>query len=196
MHHDDPGKNDRPALHDPQRRQASDDSYAEPPSSQERTSGQRPHGDTNGQDPAEYGYGEANPHGAQYEQGGKYPGTRTVGDPYYHHDAPRSEAVRASAEGQGVSPVDPSVPYTDSTSSVRTDDYIRGALCERLRDSGLEVGDVQVSVQNAKAILTGNVPDHETRVAVEDCANACAGVEEVENRVQVFSGGGYAAGPV
>ncbi|MCK9512325.1 MAG: BON domain-containing protein [Pigmentiphaga sp.] len=73
----------------------------------------------------------------------------------------------------------------DPKGYIRSDERIREVVCERLSHSGLDVSDVEVSVQEGRVALEGTVPSRRVKHAVEDCADGCAGVVEVENRVRV-----------
>ncbi|MNT10889.1 BON domain protein [compost metagenome] len=74
---------------------------------------------------------------------------------------------------------------TDPKGYVRTDERVRENVCESLAHSGLDVSDVTVTVVDGRAILEGTVPNRPTKHRVEDCADACTGVKDVENRIRV-----------
>lgn len=151
---------------------ASDDRHARPVQAEEWRKGQRPHGGT-GEEPqaAEYGFGEPNPHGAQYEEGGRYPGTREAGrDPLYH--GPDAAATAQSNR--------------DGTPD--QDEIICRRLSEELDRSGLEVSRVSVIVERGRVTLQGSVPDEATRGKAETYARECRGVRQVENQLQVRHG--------
>lgn len=76
---------------------------------------------------------------------------------------------------------------TDPKGYIRSDERVRENVCESLAHSGLDVSDVSVTVTDGRAILEGTVPDRRTKHRVEDCADACAGVNDVENRIRVAS---------
>lgn len=73
----------------------------------------------------------------------------------------------------------------------RTDERIREDVCERLGRSGLDVADVSVDVAAGRVTLQGTVDDRRAKHAIEDCADACMGVEDVDNRIRVRSGRSY-----
>lgn len=68
----------------------------------------------------------------------------------------------------------------------RSDDRIREDVCERLIDArGLDVSDVGVQVRDGRVELEGSVPVRWMKHGVEDIADSCSGVRDVENRVRV-----------
>ena len=73
----------------------------------------------------------------------------------------------------------------DPKGYTRSDERIREIVCERLSHSGLDVSDVEVSVQEGRVALQGTVPSRRVKHAVEDCADHCPGVIDVENRVRI-----------
>lgn len=69
----------------------------------------------------------------------------------------------------------------------RSDTRIREDLCERLmRARHIDSSDVTVEVTDAKVVLSGTVPHRGMKHAIEDIADACLGVRDVENRIQVM----------
>lgn len=109
----------------------------------------------------------ANPHGAQFEQGGKYPGTRTPGDPYYQHD------------------------MQDGHIQQEMEDCICDALRAWLGEDYLHAYRIKVCVQDSMAIITGNVPDHQMLAGIEGCVHGCAGIKGLVNRVRVVFRGSH-----
>lgn len=71
---------------------------------------------------------------------------------------------------------------------MRSDERVREDLCERLSHSGLDVSDVSVDVSDGVVALEGTVPDRRTKHAIEDCADDCLGVTDIQNRIRVASG--------
>jgi hypothetical protein len=67
----------------------------------------------------------------------------------------------------------------------RSDVRIREDICEHLGRSGLDVSDVSVEVSGGKVTLEGTVKDRYAKHAIEDCADDCMGVQEVDNRIRV-----------
>ncbi|MDM9557684.1 MULTISPECIES: BON domain-containing protein [Bordetella] len=93
------------------------------------------------------------------------------GDPYGWQGQPRSKSQRITPKGY-----------------VRSDERVREDLCERLSHSGLDVSDVSVDVSDGVVALEGTVPDRRTKHAIEDCADDCLGVTDIQNRIRVASG--------
>ncbi|OMG74848.1 BON domain-containing protein [Burkholderia ubonensis] len=68
----------------------------------------------------------------------------------------------------------------------RSDERIREDVCERLaRALGIDVSDVSVKVQDGRVELDGTVPARWMRHGIEDIADSCMYVRDVENRVKV-----------
>lgn len=67
----------------------------------------------------------------------------------------------------------------------RSDERIREDVCERLSHSGLDVSDVSVHVSSGHVTLEGTVDSRHVKHAIENCADDCMGVQDVENRIRV-----------
>lgn len=68
----------------------------------------------------------------------------------------------------------------------RSDERIREDLCERLmRARHIDSSEVSVEVTDGKVVLEGTVPQRRMKHAIEDMADACLGVHDIENRIQV-----------
>lgn len=73
----------------------------------------------------------------------------------------------------------------------RSDERIREDVCERLcMAHELEVHDVSVQVKDGRVDLQGSVPERWMKHAIEDCAEQCFGVQDVENRIRTQSSHG------
>lgn len=73
----------------------------------------------------------------------------------------------------------------------RTDDRIREDLNERLTEADdLDASDLSVEVSNGVATLSGNVDHRWMKHRAEDLADACSGVRDVRNNIQVRNGVG------
>jgi hypothetical protein len=71
-------------------------------------------------------------------------------------------------------------------SYTRSDDRIREDLYEHImRHDHLDASDVTIVVQQGKVTLDGVVPDRYMKHHIEDIADECLGVKEVENRLRV-----------
>lgn len=82
---------------------------------------------------------------------------------------------------------------TDPKGYVRSDERVRENVCEHLAHSGLDVSDVSVAVADGRVVLEGTVPNRRMKHRIEDCADACVGVTDVDNRIRVARAG--EAGP-
>ena len=71
----------------------------------------------------------------------------------------------------------------------RSDERIREDVCERLAHSGIDVSEVSVDVVQGHVTLSGTVPERYMKHAIEDYADDCAGVQDVDNRIRVQRGG-------
>ncbi|HJV24637.1 MAG TPA: BON domain-containing protein [Aromatoleum sp.] len=68
----------------------------------------------------------------------------------------------------------------------RSDERIHEFICERLAQlHHLDVSDVSVTVSNGIVTLEGTVPDRGMKHRIEDTADSCWGVQNVENRIRV-----------
>lgn len=71
---------------------------------------------------------------------------------------------------------------------VRSDERIREAVCERLsEEDSVDISEVSVDVKEGCVTLEGSVPERRMRHTIEDIADSCWGVKDVENRVRVQS---------
>ena len=69
---------------------------------------------------------------------------------------------------------------------VRSDERLKEDLSERLLLAhDLDVSDVTVDVQEGKVTLTGTVPARFMKHRIEDLADACPGVRDIDNRIRV-----------
>ncbi len=70
----------------------------------------------------------------------------------------------------------------------RSDDRLKEDISERLTEAHhIDASDVSVDVRAAKVVLEGTVPSRHMKHAIEDLADACPGVQDVDNRVRVAS---------
>lgn len=68
----------------------------------------------------------------------------------------------------------------------RSDERLREDISERLMQAHyIDSSDVTVTVSGAKVVLEGTVPDRRMKHAIEDLADACPGVQDIENRIRV-----------
>ncbi|RBB38670.1 transporter [Burkholderia reimsis] len=79
----------------------------------------------------------------------------------------------------------------------RSDECIREDVCERLAHAlDIDVSDVTVQVQDGCVVLDGTVPSRWMKHDIEDLADGCMGVRDVENRVRVHRDGEHDTGMV
>lgn len=68
----------------------------------------------------------------------------------------------------------------------RSDERLREVILERLMEASyIDSSDVTVAVSGAKVVLEGSVPERRMKHAIEDLADACPGVQDIENRIRV-----------
>lgn len=68
----------------------------------------------------------------------------------------------------------------------RSDERIREDICERLMlESGIDVGEVSVDVEDGTVKLSGEVEQRWMKHRIEDIADACGGVKDVRNQIEV-----------
>ncbi|MFW7340965.1 BON domain-containing protein [Pollutimonas sp. H1-120] len=71
----------------------------------------------------------------------------------------------------------------------RSDERLREDICERLSHSGLDVSDVSVEVSQGQVTLEGTVDSRRLKHAIENLADDCLGVQDVDNRIRVQQAG-------
>jgi hypothetical protein len=57
-----------------------------------------------------------------------------------------------------------------------------------MHSAHLDASEVSIEVKEGKVMLDGTVPERRMKHAIEDMAEACPGVSDVENRLRVQSG--------
>jgi hypothetical protein len=68
----------------------------------------------------------------------------------------------------------------------RSDERLREVISERLMEArDIDSSEVTVAVSGAKVVLEGTVPERRMKHAIEDLADACPGVQDIENRIRV-----------
>ncbi|WP_082721540.1 BON domain-containing protein [Burkholderia latens] len=79
----------------------------------------------------------------------------------------------------------------------RSDERIREDVCERLAHAlDIDVSDVTVQVRDGRVELDGTVPSRWMKHDIEDIADSCMCVRDVENRVRVRRDGEHDTGTV
>ena len=72
----------------------------------------------------------------------------------------------------------------------RSDERIKEDLCERLMHSAhIDASEVTLEVKDGNVSLEGTVPERRMKHAIEDMADACSGVNDVENKLRVSQAG-------
>jgi Flp pilus assembly secretin CpaC len=72
----------------------------------------------------------------------------------------------------------------------RSDERLKEDICEQLMQCAfIDASEVTVEVQNGKVTLEGTVPERRMKHVIEDIADNCSGVDDVENRVGVSRSG-------
>lgn len=67
---------------------------------------------------------------------------------------------------------------------LRSDERIREDLCERLTDDPfIDAGDITIEVKNGVVTLTGSVEARHLKHRVEDLADHCSGVKDIDNKL-------------
>jgi hypothetical protein len=73
---------------------------------------------------------------------------------------------------------------------VRTDERIREEICERLSDDPrIDASDVSVEVREGVVTLEGSIQDRGQKYRIEDIADSCSGVKDVQNGLRVALSG-------
>ncbi|MET1531845.1 BON domain-containing protein [Burkholderia sola] len=107
-------------------------------------------------------------------------GERDIGDPRYGGSAPDLSRFGRDTERDALRHRRGPKGYT------RSDERIREDVCERLAHAlEIDVSDVAVQVKEGRVELDGTVPARWMKHDIEDLADGCLGVRDVENRVRV-----------
>jgi len=95
------------------------------------------------------------------------------------HDDRQREAPSSAASRRGRGP----------KGYERSDERLREDICERLIwNDDIDASEVSVEVRSGIVVLEGAVPERKMKHAIEDLADACLGVKEIENRIRVTYG--------
>ena len=70
----------------------------------------------------------------------------------------------------------------------RSDERVREDVYERLSQAGVDASEVVVDVRDGRVTLSGTVPDRWMKHHIEDLADNCSGVQDVENQIRVQRG--------
>lgn len=76
----------------------------------------------------------------------------------------------------------------------RSDERIKDDVCEHLYHANdIDLSDVSIETRNGTLILEGTVPERRMKHRIEDIAEQCIGVSDVENRIRVSRGESFRA---
>jgi len=122
--------------------------------------------------------------GANDNSPGSHARQRSVGE---HHVVSGSRRDPARHQrGDSHEPHAHALRHRGPKSWQRPDSTIRGDLCDRLHQRpDIDCRDVTVEVRDGLVILEGFVPDRHMKYRIEDIAEVCPGVKEVDNRIGV-----------
>lgn len=67
----------------------------------------------------------------------------------------------------------------------RSDERIKEEVCERLWSMDIDASEVTLEVSDGKVKLEGTVPERWMKHSIEDIADECWGVQDVDNRIRV-----------
>lgn len=67
----------------------------------------------------------------------------------------------------------------------RSDERIREDVCDRIIDSGIDASDVEIDVKDGDVSMKGTVQERWMKHEIEDIADCCSGVTDVDNRIRV-----------
>lgn len=134
----------------------------------------------------EYGFGSELPGGARqpiyYRQAGY--GRAGYGESNFGHGGyPGMPGGSAGAPARGGRP---RVPRHYRRSDERICDELYGRLVQQ---DHIDAGDVSIDVRDGRVILEGSVPERRMKHAIEDLAEGCAGVQDIDNRIRVVRAG-------
>lgn len=125
-------------------------------------------------------------------------GRRFAGAGYGRRAERRSDDVAPYEASQGYDPFEPGQSretdwrrgerrYPPGPKGYqRSDERLREDISERLMAARyIDSSDVTVAVCGAKVLLEGTVPERRMKHAIEDLADACPGVQDIENKIRV-----------
>lgn len=138
--------------------------------------GEGPFGDTS-ESPRFFGTGSYSEGGAHYtggyHQSGEPPGSSRGDYDYDRHAGARPPQTRFKRGPKGYQ---------------RSDERLKEDISERLMMADhVDSSEVTVNVVGGKVTLEGSVPDRYMKHYIEDLADRCPGVQDVDNRIRVTS---------
>ncbi|WP_322085336.1 BON domain-containing protein [Burkholderia sp. BCC1999] len=140
-------------------------------------------------------YGGERPEFRGHFRIGRYGGERDYGDP---RDNPRDGGYAPDLSRYGGDAERDALRQRRGPKGyTRSDERIREDVCERLAHAlDIDVSDVAVQVQDGCVVLDGTVPARWMKHDIEDLADSCMCVRDVENRVRVHRDGEHDTGMV
>ncbi len=133
-----------------------------------------------------YGYldSEGRQHGSEYGYGGR--GTDQQG----RHDAVSRSAGRSVSQPQGNPERKGEHHGKGPKGYQRSDERIREDVSEALyHDGDVDASDIEIEVSSGELTLTGTVASRMEKRHVEEVAERCSGVRDVQNRLRIQSPG-------
>jgi osmotically-inducible protein OsmY len=125
------------------------------------------------------------------EDGGDRPEGQYEKDPW-HADAPHRGPDTGGDHGFGQGSLEPERRTERRRYPVgpkgyqRSDERLREDISERLMQAReIDSSDVTVAVSGAKLVLEGTVPERWMKHAIEDLADICPGLQDIENHIRV-----------
>lgn len=109
-------------------------------------------------------------------------------DPPLRRFPPAIKAMSSAFSGLRRLPREPRKYPPGPKGYQRTDERIREEICDELMQTEhVDSSEVTVQVSAAKVTLDGTVPERWMKHAIEDLADACPGVQDVDNRIRIGS---------
>lgn len=157
--------------------------------SQESDYGSGPHGSREWREGSRYGGGQESGYASQPWRGSRYESQAGSRPSYGGQGSPQRFPTARGQEMQGSQQDTQRSRSRGPRNWQRSDERIREDVCERLASlDDVDVSDVSVSVQQGKVTLTGTVAERADKHRVEDMADDCIGVRDVDNQIRVRRG--------
>lgn len=145
--------------------------------------GTNSHGGWGGELQGIWGGGDSNSVGSNRYGGSHFesgPGQQRGGSPWPGNAGGQPGYRGAQSSGQGRAPKG----YT------RSDDRIKEEICERLMSHPYaDASDVNIEVKSGIVTLVGSVKARHIKHEIENVAESCMGVKDIENHIRVSQGG-------
>ncbi len=138
-----------------------------------------------------YGYGDESPQiptelEREYADDLRGGGPSPQPDTPLHRFPPAIKAMSSAFSGMRRLPREPRKYPPGPKGYRRTDERIREEICDELMQTDhFDSSEVTVEVTAAKVTLEGTVPERWMKHAIEDLADTCPGVQDVDNRIRI-----------